>query len=169
MKKLKNNKKGFTLIELLAVIVILAILIAVAVPAVMRYLESSRKNTFASNAEQAISAVRTDVAYTGPNYTTIYYDVDNINKLLDKKLNSSPYGGTYTGYIKVTKPTTGGVYTYSICLVDSNGNGIFDQEEKDVTGNNVTVDSTKTCVIPTGSYVATTDEAGLNITTYNIK
>ena len=36
MKKL--NKKGFTLIELLAVVVILAILVTVSVPAVVKYL-----------------------------------------------------------------------------------------------------------------------------------
>ena len=44
MKKLLNNKKGFTLIELLAVIVILAILVMVAIPAVTKYLNSARPN-----------------------------------------------------------------------------------------------------------------------------
>jgi len=59
MKKL--NKKGFTLIELLAVIVILAILVAVAVPAVTRYLNTARKGTYADNAQAAISVVRNHV------------------------------------------------------------------------------------------------------------
>ena len=41
-----SSKKGFTLIELLAVIVILAILILVAIPAVTNIIESSARNTF---------------------------------------------------------------------------------------------------------------------------
>ena len=47
---IKNNnksefmkKKGFTLIELLAVIVILGLLIAIAIPSVIKYLTQSRK------------------------------------------------------------------------------------------------------------------------------
>ena len=44
MKKLINNKKGFTLIELLAVIVILAILVMVAIPAVTKDWWKSKGN-----------------------------------------------------------------------------------------------------------------------------
>ena len=53
-----NNKKGFTLIELLAVIVILAILVAVSIPAVTKYLETARKGTYTSNAQAAIRAIK---------------------------------------------------------------------------------------------------------------
>ena len=42
MKKL--NKKGFTLIELLAVVVILAILVTVSVPAVVKFRNSKKGN-----------------------------------------------------------------------------------------------------------------------------
>lgn len=44
--KRKMNEKGFTLIELLAVIVILAVLILFAMPAVMSLMERARKNSF---------------------------------------------------------------------------------------------------------------------------
>ena len=44
MKKI--NSKGFTLVELLAVIVIMGILMMVAIPAVTRTIENSRKDTF---------------------------------------------------------------------------------------------------------------------------
>ena len=97
MKKL--NKKGFTLIELLAVIIILALLIAIAVPAVTRYLNSARESTFAVNANYAIKAVKEYVTIEGMSGNNSLIDSNgNItirvlnNNLLDKKLEESPYG-----------------------------------------------------------------------------
>ena len=56
MKKL--NKKGFTLIELLAVIVILAVVLGIAIPAVSQYITKSRKNGYVDNLLQFIDAAR---------------------------------------------------------------------------------------------------------------
>ena len=52
------NKKGFTLIELLAVIVIMGILMMVAVPAVNRYVEKSRKSTFVNTTKEYLNSAR---------------------------------------------------------------------------------------------------------------
>lgn len=49
MKRL--NKKGFTLIELLAVIVVLAIILAVAVPRVLDVIEDARKESLGKSAQ----------------------------------------------------------------------------------------------------------------------
>ena len=66
MKKL--NKKGFTLIELLAVIVILAVVLGIAIPAVSQYITKSRKNGYVDNLLQFIDAARKG-ATLGDDYT----------------------------------------------------------------------------------------------------
>ncbi len=60
MKKVNNNKRklGFTLIELLAVITIMGILLLVAIPAVSRIIENSRRDTFATVATEYLNAVK---------------------------------------------------------------------------------------------------------------
>lgn len=142
MKKLLNNKKGFTLIELLAVIVILAILVMVAIPAVTKYLNAARQGTFADNAKSAISAVRNDVIING-NQNNIY-DLEDINKLLEKKLNTSPWGSPYaaTSCVKVT--TTGTATTYSMCLIDEAGHGWNTaQEENKIADDSADINGLK--------------------------
>lgn len=147
MKSILKNRKGFTLIELLAVIVILAILVMVAIPAVTRYLTESRKGTFSDNALTAISAVRNDVILNG-SQSNVYYDLANINKLLEKKLTTSPFGNEFsdTSYIKVTYTDSGS--NYEICLTDGHY-GIAETPEGEVDKDKVTSTNT-TCTKPTG-------------------
>src|SRR5574344_759165 len=92
MKRL--NKKGFTLIELLAVIVILAILVTVSIPSVTKYMDNSRKETFAINVSRAVEAIRTDIS-SGAVSSEKEYSLSEINALLDKKLIKSSYGNNY--------------------------------------------------------------------------
>ena len=146
MKKLNNNKKGFTLIELLAVIVILAILVMVAIPAVTKYLNAARQGTFADNAHSAISAVRNDVIKNGNG--TITYELVDINKLLERKLNTSPFGADYdkNSYITVTQTcstTNECTYEYKMCLADSEGHGFKDVEENNIKDTEVKMSGVK--------------------------
>jgi len=53
-KKLCNN--GFTLVELLAVIVILAVILAIAVPGISNMIESSKRSAFEADAKMVLKA-----------------------------------------------------------------------------------------------------------------
>ena len=64
LKRLKNQK-GLTLIELLAVIVILGIIAAIAVPSIGGIIENSKKDAHVANAQQMIHSAR--LAVVGEN------------------------------------------------------------------------------------------------------
>ena len=53
-----KNKKGFTLVELLAVIVILAVILAVAVPVVLGVINKSREDALNSTAGMIAAGVK---------------------------------------------------------------------------------------------------------------
>lgn len=116
----KTNKKGFTLIELLAVIVILALLVAVAIPAVTKYLNTARKGVFADDAAAAVSTIRNKVIIdSGITSDGGVYKLSQINEWLEKKIEKSPYGNAkYSGYVKVEQNNDGDTYSYSIYLTD---------------------------------------------------
>ncbi|MDR6549672.1 prepilin-type N-terminal cleavage/methylation domain-containing protein [Paenibacillus qinlingensis] len=58
MNRLKKEEKGFTLIELLAVIVILAVIAAIAVPYILGVIEKSKKNADVATFHQVYEAAR---------------------------------------------------------------------------------------------------------------
>ena len=51
------NKKGFTLVELLAVIVILAIILAIAVPSITGILNSAKRSAFQADVKLIIKGI----------------------------------------------------------------------------------------------------------------
>ncbi|EKN64976.1 prepilin-type N-terminal cleavage/methylation domain-containing protein [Schinkia azotoformans] len=56
LKRILKNEKGLTLIELLAVVVILGIIAAIAVPAIGKIIDDSRQKAVVSDALQIINA-----------------------------------------------------------------------------------------------------------------
>ena len=62
------NKKGFTLIELLAVIVILGVLLAIAIPAVSKYINTAKKSTYIINVKEYADAAKKELHLIDSEY-----------------------------------------------------------------------------------------------------
>ena len=69
-----NNKKAFTLVELLAVIVILAVVLAIAIPRISNIIESAERSSFVSSTKLLIKAVQTKLLEDNN------FDIKTINK-----------------------------------------------------------------------------------------
>ncbi len=127
-----KNKKGFTLIELLAVIVILGLLMAIAIPSVTKYITESRKKTVASTIGNYMSAVVNDVndlTYTFTGYNTVY--AVPIECVALERGGTNPFGewhqsnDAYFAYVLVQYDDETSSYIYGYTFKDSGGYGLY--------------------------------------------
>lgn len=128
MKKL--NKKGFTLIELLAVIVILAVVLGIAIPAVSQYITKSRKNGYVDNLLQFIDAARKGATlgddYSLPvdnNHATVV-KFSTLAIALEKGGKNSSYGNPWSvdgSFVVIVNSGTADSPKYDYYVVASDG------------------------------------------------
>jgi len=148
---MKKNQKGFTLVELLAVIVILAILLAIAIPEVTKYITKSRKDGLVATAKDYADAVRKDATsemYELPistNDVTII-SLDYIK--IEKGGKKSSFNGRWVNknsYIAIINVGTelDPDYQYYVALTDSKRYTIALTESEEITRDSIVRNNTK--------------------------
>ena len=136
MKKKKKNKQleknGFTLIELLAVIVILGLLMAIAIPSVTRYITESRRKTIVTSIDGYVRSVGAEVIDnnygTMSDGKTLYY-IPVSNKSEDscatmEKGGQDPFGNWLKAYVVVHFNPDSFSYDYYFTFIDDAGYGM---------------------------------------------
>lgn len=142
--RLLRNEQGLTLVELLAVIVIIGILAAIAVPSISGLITKAKHQAHRANAQMIIDAARLKTVAEGFAGGAI-----TVKELVDggylEKVPEDPEnkGGTYkeeNSFVLVTKEASTGNYKYSITLIghrdgDSSETAYFSNVEETALKN----------------------------------
>ena len=145
----KMNKKGFTLIELLAVIVILGLLMAIAIPSVTKYITQSRKKTLVNSIDSFITAATTAVnnnEFGALSNQEIMYYIPVSNLAADscvslEKGGTDPFGNWDEAYVIVNYEAAKYSYDYFFTFVDDAGYGMLATKTDKISAQSNDIDN----------------------------
>ena len=174
---MKRNERGFTLVELLAVIVILGLLMAIAIPSVTKYITQSRKKTLISTMDSYVTAVTTAVndnefGAMSKGDTMYYIPVNNEEEyscVTLEKGGKNPFGNWKEAYVVVNYDSEKYSYDYYFTFYDDAGYGMELTEIEKLDGSKiknpsiVTADNITTQLNDRASNVKVLDAGSCNV------
>ena len=112
IEELRNREEGFTLVELLAVIVILGLIVAIAIPAIGNVMDRAKSGATEAEEEMVMDAARLYITTNAITVGTTELEMGA------KKLEEAGYlesrSGEASGSVTVKKDTNGKhVYTFN--------------------------------------------------------